>query len=127
MRIEVSWDNAEKTIIRYDYGEDWTWEDFHDANQKSNRMAASVTHIVDLIVDFTHGSPPPAGSLGRFRKAMEDAPKNRGIIVIVGGSFFINSLVAVFSRIYRALGRRLMTAGTVEEAQVRIADLRATR
>jgi hypothetical protein len=125
MSIEVTWDNEEKTIAHYDYGKDWTWEDFAAANKSYNEMLAGVDHPVDVIADFTGGTSPPMGALGRFKAAQEDIDNNAGAVVVVGGGLFINSLVSAFSQVYKAISKNLMVAGSVEEAREKIAKLRA--
>ena len=78
MNIEVMWDNEEKTIDRYDYGKNWTWEDFSAANKQYEEMLTGVTHPVDVIANFTGGTPPPMGALGRFKSAQDNMAKKYG-------------------------------------------------
>ncbi len=125
MSIDGSWDNDEKPIIRYDYGQGWTWDEFKQATATSDEMVSSVTHTVDFITDFSSGSAPPMGALGKFKSAQENSPENVGAIVIVGGSMFVNTLVSTFSRIYRAMGEQLMVASTVDESREKIAARRS--
>ncbi len=106
MGIQVSWDNTEKTAVRFDYGQDWSWADFTAALQQSKGMIATVSQTVDLIANFTDGTLPPADALLRFSRALQDSPPNVGIVVIVGGGAFITVLVKTFNRMYRALGER---------------------
>lgn len=124
MNIDIEWDNDEKTIIRYDYGKNWTWDDFRNAVDTSNKMFAEVEHTVDLIANFEQGTAPPMGALGRFKYAQETMPKNGGTIVVVGGGFFISTLVSAFSRIYKAMSHNLMVADSLDEARAKIAELR---
>ncbi len=124
MNIEVSWDNDEKTIIRFAYGNNWTWEDYRAASETSRQMMRSVDQTVDLIADYSNGSPPPLDALMKYRRAMATLPENSGLVVIVGGSYFINTLVSIFSGVYRSLGEALVIANSVEEARSIIAERR---
>ncbi len=62
MNIEVLWDSDKKNILHFVYGENWTWEDFHAASKTSTQMIGSVEHTVDVIADFSNGTPPPIGA-----------------------------------------------------------------
>lgn len=124
MNIQVGWDNDEKTVIRYDYGKGWTWDDFRNAVDTSNKMFAEVEHTVDLIANFEKGTAPPMGALGRFKYAQDTMPKNGGTIVVVGGGFFISTLVSAFSRIYKGMSDNLMVADSLDDARKRISKLR---
>ena len=124
MNIQVSWDNEDQTIIRYDYRPGWTWEDFYEADKISGEMIAGAVETVHLIAHFADGAFPPMGALGRFKTAQESLPAET-VVVVVGGGMFVNTLVSTFSRIYRAISKNLMVAGSLEEARAKIAQLRA--
>ena len=122
MNIQVSWDNDEKTIIRFDYGKGWTWDDFSEANEIVQKMYAEVKHPVHIIANFEDGAFPPLGALEKFREAQEDMPDD-AVVVVVGGSMFITTLVSTFSRIYKALSKTLMVADSLDNAREKIAKL----
>ena len=124
MNIQVSWDNEDQTILRYDYRPGWTWEDFYEADKISHEMIANSVVTVHIIANFADGALPPMGALGRFKSAQENLPEG-SVVVVVGGGMFINTLVSTFSRIYRAISKNLMVAGSLEEARAKIAQLRA--
>jgi hypothetical protein len=117
MKVSVSWDNDDKTAIRYDFEQGWTWSDFSAATVDGFALTRSVQHTVDSISYFKPGVELPPNALFQFRKAMANAPKNRGVTVIVGGSLFIKTLVGAFSRIYPQLGQRLLLADSLEQAR----------
>ena len=64
------------------------------------------------------------GALGRFKYAQETMPKNSGTIVVVGGGFFISTLVSAFSRIYKSISDNLMVADSLDDARAKISELR---
>ncbi|MFN8373769.1 MAG: hypothetical protein U0694_12955 [Anaerolineae bacterium] len=123
MNVHVSWDDAEQTIIRYDFDGNWTWDEFHAAAHEAYAMTRSVEHRVHTISYFRPGAMIPPDALVQFRLAMSNAPANRGVTVIVGGSRFTRTLVEVFSKINRTLGERLKLAHSLEEARQIISEL----
>jgi hypothetical protein len=124
MSITVQWDNEEKTIIRYDFTGNWDWVEFRERAKEASALTRSVEHRVDSISNFLPGTHIPKDAFIHFRRVMSDAPKNRGVNVIVGASQFIRVLVTVFSRIYKTLGERLIIADSLEDARVILAKRR---
>jgi hypothetical protein len=124
MGITVSWDNESKTATRYDFQGRWTWDEFRRATVEAFALTSSVTHRVDSISYFHKGADLPSNALFHFSKAMKDAPTNRGMTIIVGGTVLINNLVSIFSKVYKPLGARLMLAHTLEEARQKLAAKR---
>jgi hypothetical protein len=117
MSVKVSWDNESKTTIRYDFEGEWTWDEFRAAAQVAFALTRSVTYTVDTISNFPPGTRLPANAFLQFRRAMADAPKNRGVTVIAGGSSFIKTMVSVFSKVNKQLGERLMVVDSLQEAR----------
>jgi hypothetical protein len=117
MNIKVSWDNEDKTIIRYDFEGTWTWADFRTAAEEAFAMTRSVEHTVDTISNFYPGVMLPPNAMFQFRQIMEDAPPNRGVNVIVGSSAFIRTMVMIFSSINRNLAKRLIVVDNLEQAR----------
>ncbi len=124
MGVNISWDNGEKTALRYDFKGRWTWEEFDAAALEAFAMTGSVTHTVDSISNFEIGATLPPNALFQFRRAMSKAPPNRGITVIVGGSLFIKTMVTTFSRLNKQLGERLQIADSLEQARALLAARR---
>ena len=61
MKLQVEWDNAEKTIIRITYTEKWTWSDFYAANTEAVAMMKTVQHTVHFLADFRQSRSLPLG------------------------------------------------------------------
>lgn len=124
MNIQVSWDNQDHKVIRYDYSRGWSWEDFRQAGKIALDMMNEASHTVHIIANFADGAFPPMGALGRFKTAQESLPK-QSVVVVVGGGLFINALVSTFSRAYRGLGSNLLVANSLEDARAKVAHLLA--
>jgi hypothetical protein len=125
MPISVSWDNDDKTTIRYDFNGQWTWDEFRVSSENAFAMTRSVSHTVDSISNFDPTTTLPPNALFQFRRAMTTAPKNRGVTVIVGGALFVRTMVGVFGKLNRQLGERLLLADTLDQARARLAERRS--
>ena len=124
MNIKVSWDNEEKTVIRYDFEGPWTWDEFRIAAEEVFAMTRSVEHQVDTISNFFPGVMLPPNAMFQFRRIMEDAPKNRGINVIVSSSAFIRTMVMMFGSVNRQLAKRLIIVDRLDQARAALAERR---
>src|SRR5258706_13447577 len=122
MTITVSWDNDDKTVIRYDFAGKWDWTDFRTATVEAFAFTRSVQHRVDSISNFHPGTTLPSDALFQFNRIMKTAPLNRGATVIVGGTMFINNMVSIFSKVHKPLGKKLLLASTLDEARQKLAE-----
>lgn len=118
MGIVVNWDDSDQTIIRWDFGETWLWEDFHNAFSQSLDLSNAVSHRVDVIpyLKMTRSVPPNA--LAQFNRIQRQMPANTHLIVITGGNPFENAIISAFRAAYRADTWR--TAKTLEDARALI-------
>jgi hypothetical protein len=117
LSVRASWDNEEHTVVRYDFETHWTWDEFRTASVAAFAMTRTVEHTVDTISNFRPGQSLPPNALFQFRRAMADAPKNRGMNVIVSDSPFIRSMVTTFSRFNKQLGKKLKVVASLDEAR----------
>lgn len=122
MGIDVLWDDSERTILRYDFEPEWTWVEFWEAIDESNAMMLSVPYTVDFIGNFSNGKLPSIGSFRILKRSREVSPDNLGLIVLVGMNDFIRVLLEVFTKIYPALGARMVAVHTLEEARALLAE-----
>lgn len=84
MGIAVQWDNTEHTVIRWDFENDWSWDDLADTARVSSAMIASADNAVSVIIN-TKGSRAPHGKITAYhRSAFNYAPDNVRALILVG-------------------------------------------
>lgn len=115
MGIAVVWDDDEKTIIRWDFDEKWTWDEFHEAFRISLEMSENITYRVDVIPNATKSPHMPIGALAEFKRLDSQLPDIVKLIVVAGTSAFTRSMIELFGKIYRAQSWR--TASSLDEAR----------
>ena len=104
MNITVTWDNDEKTILRYNYGKSWNWNDFNQAAKEAYEMLDLVTHTVSIIMDFQNAQLIPQGAITNVQRAFSTRRHNNiGTTIIVGAS--ANSFLQAIAGIGRKLSR----------------------
>ena len=117
MSISVQWDNPEQTIVRWDFDREWTWEMFQEAQYTSNQLIQSVRHRVDIIGDVRRSPSLPHNPLFKYNVFQRNTPENAGLIVLIGVSGFVKSMVLLFDRVYRFRGLGITFADTLDEAR----------
>ena len=129
MGVTVAWDNTEKTIMRFDYTGDWTWDDFDAVEPDLQAMMDSVDHQVDTIV-VLETSSVPLGALARF-STIVNSPSfthpNAGLTVVVGASGLARALADIFGKAHKQTAAKIAMASTLEEAYAIIAEHRRLR
>ncbi len=104
MSITVQWDNDEKTVIRYDVSDNWTWDEFRQAVEQIHAMIDTVSHTVDAIANLENGNFLPSGSLWQARNVASRSHPRAGMTVIVKGSYMMQSLYGLFRSLYGKMG-----------------------
>ncbi|MCC6616862.1 MAG: hypothetical protein IT320_25540 [Anaerolineae bacterium] len=85
MGIAVQWDNAEQTVIRWDFEEAWTWDEFADSARVSSAMIASRESTINVILNLA-GTRTPFGKITtHHRSAFDYVPANSGDVMFVCG------------------------------------------
>lgn len=122
MRIDVQWDNADKTAVRYDFGDGWTWEDLQQVRKVLHTLAAEVDHPFDLIANFENERWPSPGAMDHFRAGWESVPSNLRHVIVSGGGTWVRALVKTFATLHPSHGRRLLVAASLDEARALLHD-----
>jgi hypothetical protein len=129
MAISVAWYDNTQTILVWVFPERWTWEDYGAAQQTSNALADSVAHIVDVIGDLTGSKSLPPTAVNAYRNSLDRSTQNLDLIVLVGSSSFIRTMVSVLKAIVpgKVAGANLTFADSIPEAYSLIHQRQAAR
>jgi hypothetical protein len=129
MPVLVNWDNPEKTIIRYQFIDPWTWPEYHTTYRRGWALISTVNYTVDLIIDFSQGGGMPPSALRHFQTVAEQVHPNRGYIVVIASNPVIRSIMNTLARIYYFHPRAALGsfAGDLEDAYRIVAQQQANR
>lgn len=100
MTIKVEWDSPEKIAIRYEFGEEWTWEEFIAAAQADDELFNSVDHTVHVIFDARQLRSIPSNPTGRMRDFYHLIHPRLGLLVFVGTNIRAEIVLGLFYKIY---------------------------
>ncbi|MBI1280390.1 MAG: hypothetical protein GC179_19870 [Anaerolineaceae bacterium] len=118
MGISVNWMDADKKIIRYEFSNNWKWDELYSAMTQVNEMMASVPYNVYVMISLEHSNGVPPGALTQMRIGTLKAAPNWGGGVFIGVNSFLTALLNTFTMLNKKLGERYAIAKTDEEAMI---------
>lgn len=57
MRANASWDNRDRTVVRYDLLHGWTWHDLALAVTRAQRLEHDEGRRIDVLIDMRQAEP----------------------------------------------------------------------
>ena len=57
MRANASWDNRDRTVVRYDLLHGWTWHDLALAVVRAERLERDEARRIDVVLDMREAEP----------------------------------------------------------------------
>jgi hypothetical protein len=125
MTITVEWDNADKTIIRWDFVGIWEWQEVYAAAEMSGRLRNEVTHSVSVILNLEKATNMKQGALTHTKTVLSFNPDNRDLVIAAGPSAFLHSMVEIFRKMNVSMADKFLGVDSVKEARKVIAARRA--
>ena len=128
MGIRIFWDDDEKTVIRYEFEESWTWEDLIAAVQKDDELMAEVDHTVHLILDMRAIRDVPSNPMGHLRSIAGMVSPQLGLVIFVGTNRWAQALVEIFYKVYKSQVKGMSgvaVVATLDEAYAAIAQYKS--
>ena len=120
MGVEVSWDNAEKTLIRYDFSGRWTLQEFSTATFAAHKLINEAPHQQPTATLLNFGEklymPPNIISFAQER-ARHKHPRTT-IAILVTNSNFVIVLLKTLLKVYPDLGNFYGQAKTLDEGRL---------
>ena len=91
--IDVKWLNDEQKIVHYHFQKGWQWSDLDNAFKAAWNLMDTVTHKVDVILDFTDATMSvPGGALTHGRRIFSNKPHSNLRLTVLVGNRFISQL-----------------------------------
>jgi hypothetical protein len=97
MGIIVKWENEDRTALRWEFDENWTWRDVEIANHASARMRGTVEHPVDSILDVQACLVVPDRFMSSADRLNQINRPNDGVVVAVGAHGFVRVVLEVLA------------------------------
>ncbi|MCU0497321.1 MAG: hypothetical protein MUF87_08225 [Anaerolineae bacterium] len=129
MGITIEWIDEQRLILCHRYSDPWTWEEHSLGVQTGiQRLLQRVPQRADVIFDFSRSKNIPRPDMMPFlRSGANNMTPNLGLLVICGGSRFLNTMIHTFKRLNPTRTERWQLIATFEEALALIEHDRATK
>lgn len=117
MTVHVNWDDPNCTVIRLDFIQRWSWDDFQYMLREAHEMIRSMSYPVHLIINTLESAGFPKGSpFPHLNSMLNQHPTDTGLIIIVTRKTFFKMVIATAVRFY---GNRehVRIVSTLDEAQ----------
>jgi hypothetical protein len=123
MPIAVVWDDAAQTILRYDIGAAWTWDDLRGARAEVfTRMDQSPAARIGAIIHFMETARIPGDATSHLRDLSDRSHPKAALTVIVGANRLMKTAFTGFKRVAALAGKRVdfAYADTLDQARTLI-------
>lgn len=119
-KVQVSWDDANQTIARYDFDYGWTWAELEAANDAIEALIADADREVAVIAvqNYPQHYLPP-NPLSKISAMLPRRPQKIGLTVIVTHSSLVNGVLQLMVKLYPSASH-LRFAHTVADARAMI-------
>ncbi|MCU0481846.1 MAG: hypothetical protein MUE54_11660 [Anaerolineae bacterium] len=129
MPIELLWDNDHRSILRYDIGGAWAWEELHVAREKVFvMMDEAPSHKIGTIIHFVEGKIGIPGDVTKHLSRFGDKSHPKAALtVIVGAGMMMKLAFGGFQSAFRVTTGKKVDfdyADTLDQARKKVlADL----
>lgn len=115
--LEAYWWDSARSILYFQIGGDWTWDDINALVDEGRGLAYSVAYTIAVIVDLRQMFTVPPESIYRMSGIAAGRPSNIGYTVYVTDMFMIRLLYHSFRQIYPRYAAPYHIAPTIKEAE----------
>jgi hypothetical protein len=117
MSIQVVWDNAEKTIVRMDFGT-WGWADVHAALKELATLSMDLVGTsIPVIVNLEHANAMPlVGAITNLRYIFIES-ETPYLFILVAVKPIGKVVLKMLSDIHPPLKQKVLLVNTLAEAR----------
>jgi hypothetical protein len=117
MGIRVQWDDAAQKIIRFDFDEQWTWEDFFAAKKQSYNLIDEVARKVAVIMVAPPNMVLPPNMLTHGLSALRNKHTNTYLVVFVLNNSFLRTMLSTMAKVSRLAESSTSVVSSLDEAR----------
>lgn len=102
-KYTISWYDPEKTILICEVVERWSWDESYEVILKMNEWLSTVQHGVYSVFHFQRNAsllPQGKTAIADMRKLMNTEHPNDQLIILVGASSLVTTLVNMAGQVY---------------------------
>jgi hypothetical protein len=122
MGINIAWDNDARTIFRYDFEPEWTWDEFFAAKEQAKPLLDAAPHQFAVLINATQMSHLPPDSLANARHALRSGHPNAFLIVLVIQNAVVRATVITLRDIAPLAPRTIEITATLDDARALVRE-----
>lgn len=116
MPITPVWDDADETVIRFDYSDPVeSWAEYHLAMEAGNRLARTKPYNVDMIHVAGKTKMPKGSAFPALQRAIREMPDSVNLVISIIEDNFARSITSLAIRTFSDSGK-LKLARSIDEA-----------
>jgi hypothetical protein len=97
--VEIKWDNEQKTILRYVFIGDWTWDEYLERLNEGRTMMAEIDHPVCVLNDMQKMGKLPPNFASTAKSVISSRPKNTGLAIFLTSNAFFKVMYRVLAQL----------------------------
>lgn len=130
MPIQTTWDDEQRSAVRYIFDGSWTWDDLKAAFDTAHQLLDTIDYSADTVIDMRASKTLPDHAISGIRRIGIDQvghPNHSRLTVFVGLSLFAKQILFITMRTFKSLQAQndFHFADTIEEARAIIRRERA--
>jgi hypothetical protein len=114
--VEIKWDNEEKTILRYNFSGDWTWDEYLERLNEGRSMMADINHPVCVLNDMQKMGKLPPNFASTAKSVISSRPKNTGLAIFLTSNAFFKVMYRVLAQLIPNVPTDYILVTSEEEA-----------
>jgi hypothetical protein len=119
--VEIRWDNEEKTILRYVFIGDWTWDDYLGCLNEGRKMMAEIEHPVCVLNDMQQMGKLQPNFASTAKSVISSRPKNTGLaIFLTSNTFFYKVMYRVLAQLIPNVPTEYILVNSEEAAYTKL-------
>lgn len=119
MSVDVVWENEERSVMRFIFSKDWTWEEVIRAKLECDTALNNLSHdAVAIIYDSPPDAHIPPDVLTNARRILSSNHPKAVLLVFVltHNNIVARMLINTLARITGSVGARIRIAESVDDA-----------
>jgi hypothetical protein len=125
--ITADWLSPEQQAVVVTPVMPWTWDEFHETQQRVQTMLAALDHKADLLIDFSRSERLPPNAFSNLRTLRLRTHPNRGMVIMVGFNPYLQSIINVLVQLNPSTTNRIRLVGTMTQALQLAAESQRSR
>lgn len=118
--VEIRWDNQQKTILRYVFIGDWTWDEYLERLNEGRMMMAEIEHPVCVLNDMQKMGKLPPNFASTAKSVISSRPKNTGLAIFLTSNAFFKVMYRVLAQLIPNVPTEYILVTNEDEAYCKI-------